>query len=220
MVKIERSFPAPESLSREALKKSGTYNQEDVFKRLVQDFHGKCYICGLGNLQDPQIEHRLPHKGGKYRDRMFDWENLFLACGHCNGVKAQKKYDEGIIDCCREDPEQYINFRCNSKNVELTSKVSEENREVELTIMLIREVFNLRSPAMRSYKSARRFQGLQMEMNMLLDNLESLRDQPDSKVVLRKLKALLRRESQFAAFKRCYVRDHLSEYPELKKYLV
>ena len=62
MVKIERSFPAPESLSREALKKSGTYNQEDVFKRLVQDFHGKCYICGLGNLQDPQIEHRLPHK--------------------------------------------------------------------------------------------------------------------------------------------------------------
>lgn len=37
--------------------------------------------------------------------------------------------------------------------------------------------------------------------------------------VLRKLKALLKRKSAFAAFKRCYVREHISDYPELKLYL-
>lgn len=35
----------------------------------------------------------------------------------------------------------------------------------------------------------------------------------------RKLKVLLKRESAFAAFKRCYVREHLSDYPKLKSYI-
>lgn len=35
----------------------------------------------------------------------------------------------------------------------------------------------------------------------------------------RKLKVLLKRESAFAAFKRCYVREHLSDYPKLESYI-
>lgn len=53
----------------------------------------------------------------------------------------------------------------------------------------------------------------------MYDNLEKLRENPDSKLILRKLKAILKRESAFAAFKRCYVREHLTEYPMLKQYL-
>lgn len=30
---------------------------------------------------------------------------------------------------------------------------------------------------------------------------------------------LLRRETAFAAFKRCYVREHPTEYPELQQYV-
>lgn len=33
MVKIERSFPAPESLAIEARKKRGSYEKEDVIQR-------------------------------------------------------------------------------------------------------------------------------------------------------------------------------------------
>ena len=111
MVRIQRSYPAPSSLAEEAGKKNGSYEKPDVVERLKKDFHNKCYICGLKNLQDPQVEHLLPHKNGKYPERKFDWNNLFWACGHCNIVKNQRKYDEGILDCCKLDPERKITFR-------------------------------------------------------------------------------------------------------------
>ena len=64
-----------------------------------------------------------------------------------------------------------------------------------------------------------RFKGVLRQMNLLYDNLEQLKENPDSKIVQRKLKVLLRRESGFAAFKRCYVREHKDIYPELQEYL-
>lgn len=111
MVKIERSFPAPESLAIEKRKVCGDYKMPDVVSRLKEDFHNKCYICELSELQDPQVEHLLPHKNGKYPERKFDWENLFWSCGHCNQIKNQKKYEEGIIDCCKCDPELLLTFK-------------------------------------------------------------------------------------------------------------
>lgn len=105
MVKVERSMPAPASLKEQAMKKNGSYKEEDVVLRLKKDFHDKCYICELKGLQDPQVEHLLPHKNGLYRKRMFDWDNLFWACSHCNSVKNQSKYEEGIIDCCQQEYE-------------------------------------------------------------------------------------------------------------------
>lgn len=219
MVKVERSFPAPASLKEEAAKKNGNYSEKDVVERLKEDFHDKCYICELKELQDPQIEHLLPHKNGKYPERKFDWNNLFWVCGHCNSVKNQNKYDDGIIDCCQTDPESKIIFHCNQENIELISKVNPSDQETERTMMLIDEVFNLKNTGMRVEKSSMRFKSLQKEMNLLFDNLELLRNQPDSKLVKRKLKALLRRKSAFAAFKRTYVWDHISEYPALEEYL-
>lgn len=56
-------------------------------------------------------------------------------------------------------------------------------------------------------------------MNLLFHNLEELKVSPDSGIVLRKLKALLKRESAFAGFKRCYIRKHLEEYPQLRNYI-
>nr|WP_288741009.1 hypothetical protein [uncultured Mediterraneibacter sp.] len=193
MVKVERSFPAPASLKEEAAKKNGNYSEKDVVERLKEDFHDKCYICELKELQDPQIEHLLPHKNGKYPERKFDWNNLFWVCGHCNSVKNQSKYDDGIIDCCQTDPESKIIFHCNQENIELISKVNPSDQETERTMMLIAEVFNLKNTGMRVEKSSMRFKSLQKEMNLLFDNLELLRNQPDSKLVKRKLKALLRR---------------------------
>ena len=219
MVKIERSFPAPKSLAMEAKKKDGSYSGVDVVERLKKDFNNKCYICELKDLQDPQIEHLLPHKNGKYSERKFDWNNLFWVCGHCNNVKNQDKYDEGILDCCNQDPENTIFFDCDENDVKLSAKAAKPDEKTKRTVMLIYEIFNLRNTGMRVYKSDYRFKALQKEMNILYDNLEKLRENPDSKLILRKLKAILKRESAFAAFKRCYVREHLTEYPMLKQYL-
>lgn len=218
MIKIERSFPAPESLAIEAKKISGSYKQPDVVERLIKDFHNKCYICGMDKLQDPQVEHLLPYKNGTYHERKFDWNNLFWSCGHCNGIKNQNKYDVGIIDCCKTDPENVIIFQLKDEKV-LVKAIDDENVQAILTAELITEVFDKTNTAMRTYKCEMRFKELNQEMNKLYDSLEELQDNPESRFVLRKLKALLRRESRFAAFKRNYIRENRKIYPQLQQYI-
>lgn len=218
MVKVERSFPAPESLAREAAKANGSYSEPDVTERLEKDFHNKCYICEMKGLQDPEVEHLLPHQNGKDKKRKFDWENLFWACRHCNNVKNQRKYDAGILNCCRRDPEEAIAFGLEEQRVWAQAKENGD-QEAVLAAQLVVEVFNLCNTGMRVYKSKMRLEGLETEMNVLYSQLGRYRQNPDSRRILRTLRALLSRESAFAGFKRGYVREHLNEYPELKEYL-
>ena len=216
MVKVERSFPAPESLAEEARKANGKYDRQDVIERLKRDFHNKCYICEMKELQDPNVEHLLPHKNGKYPERKFDCENLFCSCGHCNGIKNNNMYDEGIIDCCKQDPEKYLYFHLIDNIVVIdVSDIRDEfqNR----TALLITEVFSVKNTGMRTYTSDERLRLLQKEMNILYKQLEKLHNNPDSKVIFRTICSLLKRESAFAAFKRCYVREHADKYPQLQK---
>jgi len=85
------------------------------------------------------------------------------------------------------------------------------------TALLITEVFSVKNTGMRTYTSDERLRLLQKEMNILYKQLEKLHNNPDSKVILRTISSLLRRESSFAAFKRCYIREHTDKYPQLQK---
>ena len=214
MVKVERSFPAPASLALESQKANGSYSMPDVVKQLKEDFHNKCYICELNE----QVEHLLPHLDGKYPKRKFDWNNLFWSCGHCNNVKNQRIYDEGIIDCCKDDPEEMVIFRLQENEIDVHA-INDKNRQAVLTAKLITEVFNLKNTGMRVYKSDFRFQELNREMNKLYDSLEEMKEPSQQKLALRKVKSLLRRESKFAAFKRNYIRENKEKYPDLIEYL-
>lgn len=218
MVKIERSFPAPESLAEEARKVNGRYDKQDVIEQLKEDFHNKCYICELKDLQDPNVEHLFPHKNGKYPERKFDWENLFWSCGHCNGIKNNSKYDEGILDCCKSDPEKGICFRLRNSDVAIAVSDPEDDI-LRRTASLITETFSLKNTGMRIYTSDERVKQLQKEMNLLYKQLEKIHNGSGSKVTMRMIRSMLSRESAFAAFKRCYVRDHAMEYPELQQYV-
>lgn len=218
MVKVVRSFPAPESLAKEAKKVTGRYDKQDVIERLKKDFHNKCYICEMKELQDPNVEHLRPHKNGKYPERKFDWENLFWSCGHCNGIKNNGKYDEGIIDCCKQDPEEYLKFQV--KNDDVVIGVSDFDDEMQKrTALLIEETFSLKNTGMRTYTSNERLRLLQKEMNVLYRQLEKIHSNPDSKIAIRTICSLLRRESAFAAFKRYYMRKHIIKYPKLQQYI-
>ena len=110
-------------------------------------------------------------------------------------------------------------FHLEEDQIKLSRIISEDDAATDRTIKLIGEVFNLRNTGMRVYKSHIRLKQLQKEMNLLFHNLEELKVSPDSAIILRKLKALLKRESAFAAFKRCYIREHLEEYPQLGNYI-
>lgn len=217
MVKIERSFPAPSSLAIEAKKISGVCTKPDVIERLRSDFHDKCYICEMNGLQDPQVEHLLPHENGKYPDRKYDWNNLFWACGHCNSVKNQAKYYGKIMDCCVRNPEKDIMFLLEDGQVKVKPLLNEDT--VVMTAALVSEVFCADNTSLRDYKSDMRLQKLNQEMNILYDSLEELRAYPQSQAIVKKLQALLRKESAFAAFKRFYVRMKLGQYPQLADYI-
>lgn len=81
-----------------------------------------------------------------------------------------------------------------------------------MTAELVTEVFNLKNTGMRIYRSEMRFQELTQEMNKLYDSIEELQSNPESHFLQRKLQALLRRESRFAAFKRNYIRAKWQMY--------
>ncbi|HIY83061.1 MAG TPA: hypothetical protein H9823_04310 [Candidatus Rubneribacter avistercoris] len=217
MVKVERSQPAPASLAEEARKADGACNGKDVIERLASDFNDKCYICELKGLQDPNVEHLLPHEQGKRHDLKFDWDNLFWSCSHCNQVKNKSRYAAGIIDCCKRDPETAIHF--GMKGSELDIRPIQLDDEAKRTAELVFEVFNTRKTGMRTQASSHRMRELQKEMNVLFTELQTYGENERSAWTKMRLSALLRRESAFAAFKRCYVRQHLNEYPALAEYV-
>ena len=72
---------------------------------------------------------------------------------------------------------------------------------------------------MRVYKSELRFALVQTEMIVLYINLNKFKENKNSVLTLRTLRGLLSRESAFAGFKRCYVREHAKDYPELLEFL-
>lgn len=217
MVKVERTFPAPASLSVECQKVSGRYNCDDVVEQLKQDFHNKCYICEIKPVQDPEVEHLLPHKGGTFLKRKFNWENLFWSCGHCNNVKNCTKYDAGILDCCRGNPEDCICFRLEDEKVKINA-IGVATPVIERTVELLNEVYNKENTGMRIIKCEVRVRELNKEMNAFFSAIEDYEKKRQDQRTIRALHDFLSRSSAFAAFKRCYIREHRDEYPELLKW--
>lgn len=199
MVKIKRSIPAPPSLEREKNKKSGKYNLGDVVEQLKKDSYNKCYICGIKNLQDPVVEHRIAHNGD--RDLMFDWDNLFYSCHHCNSMKNNERYCKDTIDCARKDPELHVEEFWDGKNVIVSNL--DDDIESKITAELLNDVFNNTNTAIRTNAIEVRLKYLKMEM-LSFEKLinKYLKDQ----ILSNRLLVRLGRTSQFAAFKRTYVR--------------
>ncbi len=207
MIKVQRSHIAPASLAVESKKKNGSYREPDVINQLADDFHEKCYICEIKPVQDPQVEHRLPHHNRSISTRVFDWNNLFYSCSHCNSVKNNSKYEEGIIDCCSRDPEDVLTYRLDENHVKVNVKNSDD-REASLTAELIEEVFNSKSTGIRTEAGQIRLRELQVVMNTLYKQLARYRKNPSDARTISTLCGLLDRTAKFSGFARSYVREH------------
>lgn len=131
MVKIKRCPIPPGSLAVEKEKKHGSYSENDVIEQLRKDFHDKCYICELKDLPDAQVEHLRPHYNRRMKDRVFDWNNLFYVCPHCNLVKTSAVYDDKILDCCVLDPEDVLYHIFEHGQVKIHGKSREETVQTE-----------------------------------------------------------------------------------------
>ncbi len=216
MVKIERTPEAPASLATETAKKSGTYDTFEVRALLKSDFHNKCYLCERQPPHSPEIEHLRPHQNGKNRDLMFDWNNLFYSCRHCNSIKKRDRYASDVLDCCAVDPEKYIHQRIKDRHV--CVEPIDGSYIAENTAQLVQDCYEYRNTPARLDESQEMFNALMDVMIAFNKALLSYRKQPSeenqSEVV-----GMLSREYKFAGFTRTYVRDHLDKYPALEPYV-
>ena len=215
MVKVERSSIAPASLEKEKLNKSNKYGEKDVIHQLKKDFNGKCYLCEIDKLQSAEVEHLKPHHGTD-RDLMFDWNNLFYCCSHCNSMKNKKEYEENIIDCCKTEPEKYISQ--NYKEGHVSVKPLNDTKEAEVTAKLIEECFEKRNTGIREIECDTRVEALQETMNTLHKTLQKYKENPNKRY-MGALRGMLNRGYKFAGFTRTYVREHIEDYPELEEYI-
>ena len=82
MVKLTKRPLPPKPITAER-----HYRNDPNFSAIVEDCFGKCYICENDNATTLNVEHRISHRGD---DRIkYDWNNLFLSCGHCNNIKIE-----------------------------------------------------------------------------------------------------------------------------------
>lgn len=217
MVKIDRNPVPPQSLAIEKQKTYGSYNEPDVVAQLKKDSGDKCYICELKGLSDPEVEHLKPHYNRSRKDRVFDWNNLFYVCPHCNKIKKAKQYDEKILDCCVCDPEMLLDHILIDGHVKVHSR--EEEETAVMTAELIQNCFEKQNTGIRVAACQHRINELATAMNVLYKTLKKHKENPDSERYRISLGEMLDRKSRFAAFKRRYVREHLEDYSDLDRFL-
>lgn len=217
MVKIERTPTPPASLAIESRKANGSYREQDVTDQLRRDFWGKCYICELDDLTDVQVEHLRPHHNRAIKERVFDWNNLFYSCPHCNNIKKESKYDDKILDCCVVDPEKYLCHAFEGQSVSVKPAPGITSEIMVMTADLIQNSFEMRNTGIRTIQCDVRFQRLAKTMNDLFYTLEGYKKNPSSRKYYSALCAKLSRKYKFAAFTRYYVRSHIDDYPGLRE---
>ena len=223
MIKVERKSSekaekAIESLRREKAR-SGYYKTPEVNAALREMFHGKCYICENKQITSYQIEHLVSHRGNA--DLKYDWNNLFLACAHCNNTKLDKY--EPIIDCTKENVEALIAFRRTGyfgTDEKLLFEKLDDRIEVENTIKLLQEVYYGSTPQKKMESTILR-RMLRKELSAFKEYVREYHEAEDEEK--EDLKYLLQKElrdsSPFAAFKRWLIRDNREVYAELLGYI-
>lgn len=137
MIKITKS-PLPVGVT---ITKEEDYRSDPVFAILAKDCHDKCYICEDSVHTAPNVEHRISHRGGPALK--YDWNNLLLACSHCNSIKSVK-YD-GIIDPTKSDPEKFLKLSLDLddelRELVLVRKIA-GGGDVDITVDLLNAVYN------------------------------------------------------------------------------
>ena len=181
------------------------YRSEKVLSILQQDFFDKCYICEEKDLTSINVEHFQSCRN--YKHLKYEWENLFYACVHCNKIKGSH-YDH-MIDCTKEDPEEYIIMRFNSypeNNVEILERRNgAKNKE---TRELLDKVYNGAGTAISEFEAKNLKKRISRELKEFTECVESYQNERDQKlraVYWKKIQEMLNKESNFAGFKRSII---------------
>jgi uncharacterized protein (TIGR02646 family) len=93
------------------------YRRSDIKKKLMEMFNNKCAYCEskITHVDYGHIEHYRPKS--RWPEFTFSWDNLFLACGICNGPEHKgDRFPEAsaggpIVNPCEDEPSDHLEFR-------------------------------------------------------------------------------------------------------------
>ncbi|MBT0111949.1 HNH endonuclease [Vibrio alginolyticus] len=187
------------------------YDIAGVREMLYNDFKGICYICGYSNPSNA-IEHFRPHRSVD-RVKMFDWNNLFYACEHCNGIKSDQY--ENLIDCTsiKQIDSKFI-FKFDPTRPKRRRVIIEDNgSQSPDTVELISLVFSIETTPKRKMGA----QTLEKQLATSLRNFDLFVDawkaDPSDQNMEQIIKDQVNNKTDFAAFIRWKVRLDNVNYP-------
>lgn len=168
MIRVQKSDHAPESLAT-----TRAYDGEDVKQQLLSDQHDKCYLCERILSTDFQIEHLRSQEHSK-EDRQ-NWNNLFLACGYCNGKKLANF--DNIVDPAQTDVELAIKQEIDYSTKKAVFTPLIDSAEIDRTIQLLQRIHN-GHPLCRKIKEERFFEGILSSVNDFMQLVKAYLDKP------------------------------------------
>ena len=201
MVRLSKS-PLPPGVT---IDTEDDYRKGDVLSILAKDCHEKCYICE-DKPTKINIEHIVSHRSDPLLK--FNWDNLFLACGHCNSIK-HTKYDD-IIDPTKCEPEEHI-----ALSVEITDNFIEyvnvealsTDIQTTQTAELLNLVYNEGSTDIQKIECSNlRNSHLVPNIRLFYQFIQDHKKEPELGY-FEKIRKEIDRSSAFAAFKRKIIRD-------------
>ena len=201
MIRLSKS-PLPPHVT---IKSPEDCRKDVVFKTLVEDCHNKCYICE-DKPTTINVEHIVPHRGDP--ELKFDWNNLFIACSHCNSIK-HTKYDE-ILDPTKCDPEEHIALSVDIID-KLIDKVQVEPLTTDSSTLqtaeLLRLVYNGGLTDIKEIECSNlRNEHLMPNIRLFYQFIRNYHEEPElgyKNTICKEIE----RSSAFAAFKRKIIRD-------------
>lgn len=133
MIRVKKSRRVPKSLQR-----GDAYSSSDVFKQLIADQYGKCYICEMQHPGHLQVDHFRSRS--RYPELVNRWSNLLCSCGYCNRKKGSGF--DGMLNPLRRDIDEEIEQSIDFKNDKAVFKAVRETKAHLVTVELLERVYN------------------------------------------------------------------------------
>jgi uncharacterized protein (TIGR02646 family) len=138
------------------------YDGQDVLDQLFADQHDKCYLCEMKVKQFYQVEHLKSQE--HFEELKFNWTNLLLSDGYCNG-KKKENFDD-ILNPNQVNIEDVIEQRIDSINRTALFVSSDTSIPTQQTIKLHNRIFNgTYSPKLRKKREEEFYKEVEQKFN-------------------------------------------------------
>lgn len=168
MIRVRKSEEEPETLSTKG------FDDDKVKETLLTDQDEKCYLCERVVDLDYQVEHLESQSGAK--DKVNQWDNLFLACSYCNGRKKHN-YDD-IPHPDAQNWEDIINMRVDVLSKKVVIETDSEDGGVKHLVKLLDVLHNGKKKNMRNLKERRFWDLLKDSYDKFIRHLNAYIDNP------------------------------------------